>query len=165
MNKIMTLEPWAYLSGVFQEFEGQRKHNFELIRGLMTLRGKVELSEKNLSTTRDHLAMLIDKAEVPIPKEWKQALASVRFVGWRLADACVVLLQEKRELTFEPLLDLLNSGNYRFRTTSPLREIHAAVLRHPHIQREGNLWKWTGPEKGQKQLQLLKAPAAEPGKK
>lgn len=163
-KKYVTLEPWAYLQGVYDEFTGQRERHSGLIAHLMEVQAKVELSEKNLTTTRDHLAALLENAEVPTPKEWTEALAGVRFVGSRLADACVAVLREHRRLTFEQLLGKLNFGGYRFRTTSPLREIHAAVLRHPHIKRDGELWTWAGPEKDrlQKLLLLKRALTPEP---
>jgi len=149
-----TLEASAYATGVYEQLVEQHgRHNLLLVE-LMTAQAKVELSEKNLCTTRDHLAMMTAKPEVILKSEWKTALAMVRFVGWRLSDACAALLQQHRKLAFADLLGKLNDGNYRFRTGSPLREIHAAVLRHPNIKREGDLWMWTGPEKGQKQIRL-----------
>ena len=75
--------------------------------------------------------------------------ARVRFVGMRLVDACVTVLQEHRKLTPVKLLDAINEGTFRFRTNAPLREIHAALLRHPHVKREGNYYLWSGPKEPQ----------------
>jgi len=68
----------------------------------------------------------------------------VRFVGVRLVDACHALLQERNKMTTAELLKELNAGMYRFRTNSPLREIHAALLKQRRAKKVGDQWIWVG---------------------
>jgi hypothetical protein len=127
-----TVEVDGYLSGLYKEFRSQVDHYLEVTHNLLELEARAEIQEKNLRVTRDHLALSVEKAKtVTIPKDWTSTLKSVRFVGLRLADACVALLREQKRMTPEALFAELNLGMFRFRTSSPLREIHGALLRHP----------------------------------
>ena len=78
----------------------------------------------------------------------------IRFVGVRLADACQALLQEKKKLTPEQLLSALNDGMYRFRTNSPLREIHAALLKQTWADKVGAAYVWKGGTEQQMPLRM-----------
>lgn len=145
-NQSHTHESTAYLEGLFQAFREHVAEYNRLTAMLLQLEARIELAEKTLSLTRDHFAMTINHTEGAVPHEWDKVLANVRFVGVRLADACVALLKEgkNKKLTPEELLTQLNSGMFRFRTNSPLREIHAALLKQSSVKRSGAYWAWTG---------------------
>lgn len=138
------LEATSFLRGVFVEFQQQKERYANMTAGLLSLEARTELAEKTLCLTRDHLAMSIEKTDSAIPHDWTKILNSVRFVGMRLADACIALLKEHGKMTPKEILSALNSGMFRFRTNSPLREIHAALLRQNSAKRVGNAWVWTG---------------------
>jgi hypothetical protein len=145
--KTSTLEASSYLDGLFAEFREEINRYKELTSHMMQLEARLELTEKRLSLTRDHLEMAITTSEgcqKRLP-EFKQIAASVQFVGLRLVDACTAILREHHRLTPEKLLDAINEGTFRFRTNSPLREIHAALLRQPNVERKGQMYVWTGP--------------------
>src|SRR6266566_1949448 len=89
----VALEATAYLRGLFQEFEQQKQRYAALTADLLSLEARIELAEKTLCLTRDHLAMAIEKTDSGVPTDWTKILNRVRFVGMRLADACVALLQ------------------------------------------------------------------------
>ena len=112
---------------------------------LLGMEARIELSEKTLCLTRDHFKMMITKTQDAMPNDWSEALMSVRYVGIRLADACAKSLQQHTKMTPDELLRDLNNGMFRFRTNSPLREIHAALLRHPHVKRTASGYTWTAP--------------------
>lgn len=108
--------------------------------------------------------MAIKNSDETLPKEWRARLQLSRFVGARLADACLMILRERKKITHEELVDALNVGGFRFRTTSPAREIHAALLRQPkNVERldEGG-WKWIGGDAEQSvlPLRLVRSPDA-----
>lgn len=138
------LEATSFLRGVFSEFQQQKERYANMTAGLLSLEARIELVEKTLCLTRDHLAMSIEKTDSAIPHDWAKILNSVRFVGMRLADACMALLKEQGKMSPKEILSALNSGMFRFRTNSPLREIHAALLRQNSAKRVGNAWVWTG---------------------
>jgi hypothetical protein len=139
-----TFESTSYLRGLFNEFQHQVLRYRELTGELLGLEARIELCEKMLCLTRDHLALAISQTQDAMPRDWSSVLKSARFVGVRLADACAACLQEQNRMTPEELLDRLNKGLFRFRTNSPLREIHAALLRFPDIKRSGRMYLWIG---------------------
>jgi hypothetical protein len=138
------LEATSFLRGLFEEFQSQKERYANMTASLLSLEARIELAEKTLCLTRDHLAMSIEKTDSAIPTNWANILNSVRFVGMRLADACMTLLQEHGKMTPKEIFSALNSGMFRFRSNSPLREIHAALLRQNSAKRVGNAWVWTG---------------------
>ena len=150
----ITTEATSYLAGLFKEFRNQTSNYHSLTKELLSLEGRIELAEKMLCLTRDHLAMAIERSDSATPNDWDTVLKSVRFVGVRLADACQVVLQERKRLTPEGILSELNHGMYRFRTSSPLREIHAALLRQNFARREGKNYLWIGRPEHQVSLRL-----------
>ncbi len=152
-----TAESSAYLGGLFQEFHHQSHNYHELTRQLLSLEARIELAEKTLCLTRDHFAMTIEQTECAPPHDWDQILRSVRFVGVRLAEACKVLLQENKKMTPEEILTGLNHGMFRFRTNSPLREIHAALLKQSFAQKTGATYTWIGSPETQMPFRLRTA--------
>src|SRR5713101_4236350 len=138
------LEATSFLSGLFEEFQVQKERYANMTGALLSLEARIELAEKTLCLTRDHLAMSIEKTDSAIPRDWTNILNSVRFIGMRLADACMTLLQENGKMTPKEIFSALNSGMFRFRTNSLLREIHAALLRQNSAKRVGSAWVWTG---------------------
>ena len=144
----LTLESHAYLAGLFGDFAQQMDRYKSLTRDLMGLEARMEIAEKTLCLTRDHLQLALTTIEGG--SGWRERYnaeaAKVRFIGKRLVDACEEALAEHKKLTPEKLLDALNDGTFRFRTTAPLREIHAALLRHQHIRRVENYYIWAGPK-------------------
>jgi len=153
----VSLESTAYLKGLFDDFNRQVNLYKELTTKLLGLEARIELAEKTLCLTRDHVSIAIEttegRTESTLP-DWDEVSRTVRFVGMRLADACVALLEEHKKLTPQQLLDDLNEGTFRFRTNFPLREIHAALLRHPHVERQGQHLIWTGPKEQQMTMRL-----------
>jgi hypothetical protein len=156
-----TLESQAYLEGLFSDFSQQMDRYKALTRALMGLEARMEIAEKTLCLTRDHLQLALTTCEGGgiWRDRYDAEAAKVRFIGKRLVDACEEALAQHKKLTPEKLRDALNEGTFRFRTTSPLREIHAALLRHPNIKRVDNYYIWSGPKEDR--LAVLAA-AAEP---
>lgn len=152
-----TNESISYLSGLYQAYEKEINNYLSLGAQLMALEARVELAEKTLILTRDHFALAIQRTEGAAPHNWTETLARARFVGSRLSEACIELLKEYKKLTLEQLLDGLNSGQYRFRTNTPLREIHAALLKQPGVERVGNALVWIGGEEEQLKMRLKNA--------
>jgi hypothetical protein len=140
----VAVEATYYLGGLFTEFNQQVQRYLDLTGQHASIEARIELSEKTLCVVRDHFNMKIADTDSALPHDWATVLASVRFVGWRLADACVELLKERQRMTTGELVRELNKGMFRFRTNGPLREVHAALLRQPSIKRDGEHWVWTG---------------------
>jgi hypothetical protein len=148
-----TNETQGYLSGLYADFTEQVTKYTEFVNRLLSIQARVELSEKNLANTREYFITQIAKSAGAVPEDWSATVACARFVGARLSDACLALLKEHRRLTPNQLLNYLNNGNYRFRTHTPFREIHGALLKHQSlVQRDGEDWTWVGPDP---QLQLI----------
>jgi hypothetical protein len=143
---VVTMEANAFINGLLEEFRANAERYTSLTRHHLELEARIELTERTLCLTRDHLAMTIQQADgnVLSAYDWRPLFDEVRFVGVRLVDACLALLQENGKLTQEQLLKGLNSGMFRFRTSSPLREIHAAMLRQRRAKKVGDTWVWLG---------------------
>ena len=142
---VPTLEVDGYLSGIFHELSDLAKKYEVLATEDANLQARMDRTEDHLRATRDHLVIAItEAADETVPRNWSDVLKTVKFVGMRLADACVILLKEQKRMTPEKLLIDLNQGMFRFRSNTPLREIHATLLRHPSIQRVQGDWVWTG---------------------
>jgi hypothetical protein len=158
VKKTTTLESGAFLEGLFEDFAQQRHRYHQFTAHLMGLEARLELAEKTLILTRDHLEMALKTAEGDEEKRylprWKEESRKVRFVGMRLVDVCATVLKEHRKLTPQKLLDAINDGTFRFRTNAPLREIHAALLRHPYVKRDGNYYIWNAPPEEQITMRL-----------
>lgn len=147
-----TLERQGFVVGLFRELQEQYNAYAALTRERFELEARLEVRERSLKATRDHLKAVMDTSEGDPPDEWDGVLCKVRFVGVRLADACIELLKEHSSMTLEELVKALNDGHFRFRTSSPLREVNAALMRQHQAQRKDNHW-------------VYKAPQAKPGKR
>ncbi len=166
-----THESTAFLRGLFSELREQQAKYCDLTGQLLGLEARIELSEKTLCLTRDHFAMTVAKTEDALPNDWSKVLQSVRYVGVRLADACVKSLEEHKKMTPEQLLRDLNDGMFRFRTNSPLREIHGALLRNPNVKRSSGSYVWIAPPEAKQlpmrmrvvQRELVPSAATTPG--
>ena len=150
-----TLEATSWLEGLGVEFQEQVKRHSVLTKHLLQLEARIAMSEKALCAMRDQLQLGIAESDTALPKDWQPTIQSVKFVGVRLTllqerkklDACLTLLQERKKLTPEDLVLGLNAGMFRFRTNSPLREIHAALLRQAMAKKVGGAWVWVGGRK------------------
>lgn len=146
--KTITLESGAFLNGLFKDFAEQVNRYKSLTAHLMEIEARIELAEKMLSLTRDHLEMALNTTEGSKERmrEFIKESKGVRFVGMRLTDACTIVLKEHRKITPTKLLDAINEGTFRFKSNAPLREIHAALIKHPHVKREGAYYFWVAPK-------------------
>jgi len=162
VDPLMTcIESTYFLGGLFTEFQNQVNRYQAMTAQLASLMAQIEIAEKTLCVVRDHLADATKEVDSAQPRDWSKVLNQVRFVGRRLADACVMLLKEHTRMTPQEILRGLNSGMFRFRTNSPLREIHAALLRHPMVSREGDSWVWTAADKDSEESPVEIASAEE----
>ena len=143
----VTLEATSWLEGLGVEFQEQVKRHTFLTKQLLQLEARIAMSEKALCAMRDQLQLGIAESDTALPMDWQPTIQSVKFVGVRLVDACLTLLQERKKLTPEELVLGLNAGMFRFRTNSPLREIHAALLRQAMAKKVGGVWVWVGGRK------------------
>jgi hypothetical protein len=148
--KTTTLEANAYLDGMFTDFKSEIERYQEFTTHMMHLEARLGLSEKRIALTRDELNLALTTCEGGPDQarlaQFHKLSERVRFVGMRLVDACTIVLKKHGRLTPEKLLDAINEGTFRFRTNAPLREIHAALLRQPNVDRRGNCYIWTGPK-------------------
>ena len=136
----LTNERVGFVEGLLDELNTQTERYVDLVNQLAKLQARLEVTERNLEATRDHIYAILSDTDEDVPSDWKEALKMVRFVGVRLGDACIALLKEHRVLNADQLRKLLDNGQFRFRTGYPLREINAALLRHPHVERDEDTW-------------------------
>jgi hypothetical protein len=149
-----SMESTSFLGGLFCELREQVHKYQGFTQELLSLEARIELAEKQLCLARDHFAMTIDKTESALPNDWQKIFQSIRFVGVRLADACQLLLQERKKLTPQQFLRGLNEGMFRFRTNSPLREIHAALIKQTWANKVGDSYLWMGNPEQQMPLRM-----------
>ncbi len=69
----------------------------------------------------------------------------IRFMGLPIGQACRIALGELKLSTTEALVSTLEDGGFSFSTTSPSREIHAALMKQPWVKRSpGGEWEYVG---------------------
>ncbi len=141
-----SVERRSFVNGLFKELSEQLLHYHDVLGEMFELQARVEVNERSLKATRDHLLAVLSEAGEETPENWDKVLHQVRFLGMRLADACLEVLKERGNLTVDELRDELDHGMFRFRTPSPLREMNAALLRHPNIRREDDRYVYEPPE-------------------
>lgn len=135
-----TMERDAFVQGLFNELNDQIKRYKGIVHQLSELKARVMIVERNLRLTREHLRMVLGQTEEEVPTDWEKKLDTVKFVGTRLGDACVEIMRTHKKLPMNEIVKALNNGQFRFRTSTPLREINAALLRQPYVKREGEYW-------------------------
>ncbi len=140
-----TLERRAFVNGLLDELYDQVRRYARITTELEEARGRLEVCERALRGTRDHLLAVLAHDQEELPVNWREVLDRARFVGMRTADACLEVLREHSPISTEDLLSELNAGMFRFNTPFPLREIHAALMRHPHVKRDGDCWTYEPP--------------------
>lgn len=143
-----TLERASFVRGQFTELRHHFEHYQALAAELLELEGRAELCERTLMSSRDHLIESMAQSQMSgedVPDEWQEVLAQIRFVGARLGDACMTILRERGTLTTDELMKALNDGEYRFRTPTPRKEIHAAMMRQPNVNRVDDTWVYEAP--------------------
>ena len=140
-----SLEEHSYYKGLVDEFVDEKHHYMGLVHQLMELEARVELAEHRLSLTREHLLHRADINPLWMPKNWQEEMFSVRFVGVRLVDACLRVLSELRSATSEELIQALNNGGFRFRSNTPGREVHAALIKQTaSVAKNGDKYVYKG---------------------
>lgn len=142
-----TTERVGFVNGLFEELQEQLEKFLTLVQELAVIQARVQVVEQNLEATRNMIHAQLNDTEEETPEDWEESLQKVRFVGVRLGDACVQVLKERKVLTTDELRRLLDYGQFRFRTGFPLREMNAALLRHPRIHRKGDTWTYKTPDK------------------
>src|SRR3990172_3065584 len=80
----VSLEEDAYLRGLFKEFHSEMHHYQDLVRELLEVQARVELAERRLRLTRDHLMSRIQRMPMLAPPGWEEEFRAVQFVGVRI---------------------------------------------------------------------------------
>lgn len=136
----ITAERVGYIEGLFKELEEQVLRYVDFSRQHQKVLAQLEIAENTVQAIRGYIYTQLANTEEEVHTDWKMLLKKVRFVGARLGDACADVLKDRSSLNRVELLDELNKGQFRFRTAHPLREINAALLRHPKVNKNGQTW-------------------------
>ena len=142
-RRSVTVERLGYVDGLFNELEEQLHRYVEFTRQHQKVLAQLEIAEDTVQAIRGYIYTQLANTEEEVPAGWEMLLKKVRFVGARLGEACTEVLKDRTSLNHVELCDELNHGQFRFRTAHPLREINAALLRHPKINKEGDKWVYT----------------------
>ena len=136
----ITVERVGYVEGLFNELEEQLHRYVDFARQHQKVLAQLEIAEDTVQAIRRYIYTQLANTEEEVPTDWEMLLKKVRFVGARLGDACAEVLKDRSSLNRVELLNELNNGQFRFRTAHPLREINAALLRHPKVNKNGDGW-------------------------
>ena len=137
-RRSVTVERVGYVDGLFNELEEQLHRYVAFTRQHQKVLAQLEIAEDTVQAIRGYIDTQLANTEEEVPVGWEMLLKKVRFVGARLGEACTEVLKDRTSLNHVELCDELNNGQFRFRTAHPLREINAALLRHPKINKEGD---------------------------
>lgn len=139
----------GFVGGLFNALQDLLHTHTHIVLELGEIQGRFDISERNLRATRDHLLATVESSGEHVPKDWRKVIDQVRFLGARLGDAAIeVLKNEDDPCTLSEIHDVLNNGGFHFRTGTPLREIHAALIRQPGAKRdpETDTWRYELPQ-------------------
>lgn len=141
-----SLERYEFVTGLFEELHEQLTRHLTHVKDLSRAQGRIEVGERALVATRDYLLSILETtADEHVPEDWRDILDQVQFIGVRLGVACTDLIERHGPLTIEELHARLNDGQFRFRTSTPLREINAALIRNSRARKEGERWVYVRP--------------------
>lgn len=149
-----TLERQNYLEGLQIELANQFGRYNELLIEYSRLLGQLEVAERGVVLSRDHLLASIDCRDMEngdvCPQCMPELVGSIRFTGTRVAEAALTVLRENGTLDSDEMVAALNAGGFRFRTPTPMRELHAALLQQRRlVKRVGDQWTYIGKEEGE----------------
>ena len=100
----------------------------------------VAQGERRLAAAGKHLLSALEAEGIDAPAGWRDALLRARMAGASAGEACAILLEEHGPATTAGLKTMLERSGFRFRSATPLREIHAALIRNARVRRDGALW-------------------------
>lgn len=131
----------AFLGGMAAELSRMSRRYAEDAAAQSRLEARIAAGERRIAAARRHLEIALEGwPPGAVPAAWSELAASARFAGAAAGDACVLLLRERGPLATEELRTLLAAAGFRFRTRTPGREIHAALLRKRGVGRSGGRW-------------------------
>lgn len=150
-RRVPSAERRGYVNGLLDELFKQTQKHVERVEKLASLQAQIELGERNLIATRDYLQSLLSQPQDElVPNGWEALIRSLRFLGARIGDAVMDVLREhSHPVDLAEIEEELNGGQFRFRTGTPRREIHAALIRQPHARRtDDGGWQYVAPKEG-----------------
>ena len=104
------------------------------------LERRIAQGERRLAAAGEHLLSALEADGAEAPAAWRSALLRARMAGASAGEACAILLAEHGPLTTSGLRTELERAGFRFRGATPLREIHAALIRNSRVRRDGARW-------------------------
>ena len=144
-----TYERTSFIRGLITEFEQQTKRYVDAVGKLQEAQAHVALAERMVVATRDAVREFMeDTGDEIVPPNWEDILDTVRFVRVRITDACVELLRDRGPRDTNELVTLLNSGQFRFNTPTPRREVHASLINQKRARRVDGKWEYVPEEEG-----------------
>lgn len=146
-HRLPSAERIAFVDGLLRELAVLSGEHLERVQEMADLQARLDIGERNLIATRDYVNTVLSNTKEDVPNDWRELIASLEFLGMRLGDAALeVLRRSKHPLTPEEIESDLNDGQFRFRTGSPRREIHGALLRQPLVRRnDDDTWEYVEP--------------------
>ena len=108
--------------------------------GAALLERRIARGERRLAAAGEHLLAVLEADGIDAPAGWRDALLRARMAGASAGKACAIMLQEHGPLTTAGLKTMLERAGFRFRGATPLREIHAALIRNSRVRRDGDRW-------------------------
>lgn len=142
-SRTVSAERMGFMNGLIAQLREQMDRYTQLVEKMAEIEARLAVSERTIQTTRDFI--LQEQQENPAemrPASYATIMASVRYIGVRIGTACVDALRDLGSASTEELEDHLNGGGFRFRSGTPLREINAALMRHPRARRIDDKWTY-----------------------
>lgn len=133
----MTEDRQAFIEALQAQI-AERREALDIARSeLAKAQANYELAVKMYMAVRDHiLALMTDEDR----KKFNWSNINVyRHLGKRIGEVILEVLDERQEpLTLEEIQLELEDGGFDFHSKTPLREINAALINHPRVERVGN---------------------------
>lgn len=146
-RRLISAERIGFVDGLLGELRELAHEHVARVQELAELEARIEIGERNLIATRDYINSVLSSSDEALPEGWLELIRSLEFLGMRLGDAAVEVLRRNSDaMSAGEIEAALNNGQFRFRTGSPRREIHAALLRQPKVDRVGDKWLYVSDE-------------------
>lgn len=99
---------------------------------------RIEDLKKKIANLRETLQYHLDKTG--------RIIEGTKFSNVKnLAEACAILIKEKKEMTIIQIIKALQEGGFDFKTKKPGRALFFAIYRNPNIKKtKKGTYKWVG---------------------
>ncbi len=133
-----------YLSERISEAESNLS---DLAKEKANIEERIKAAEQELQIIRSFYNVEAERLGIAPEVATTGPSSRTRFVGRWARDACHAVLRENKRMTKDEIVEALRKGGFDFEGKSPLRVVHFALIRDPHVRMHASgLCEWVSEE-------------------